>query len=85
MVIWGAGEELARHARSTQARLLIEPEHYEGPSTDRVERPTPLGRRARRQVAGMSIAARQALLLIPTREQIARPLDDYVRLVEVLR
>lgn len=85
VVIRGAGEELARHARGTQARLLIDPEHYEGPSTDRVERPTPLGRRARLQVAGLSSAARQALLRTPTREQIVRPLDEYVRLVEALR
>ncbi|MCH8813278.1 MAG: hypothetical protein IID07_15745 [Gemmatimonadetes bacterium] len=51
----------------------------------RIERPTPLGRRARLQLAGLSSAARSALLLTPTREQIVRPLDDYVRMVEALR
>ena len=33
-------------------------------------------------MAGLSSAARQALLSTPTREQIVRPLDEYVRLVE---
>ena len=85
VVIRGAGEELARHARGTQARLLIDPGHYEGPSTDRIERPTPLGRRARLQLAGLSSASRSALVLTPANERIVRPLDDYVRLVEALR
>ena len=85
VVIRGAGDELARHARGTQARLLIDPGHYDGPSTDRIERPTPLGHRARLQLAGLSSAARSALLLTPTREQIVRPLDEYARLVEALR
>ena len=85
VVVRGAGEEIARHARGTQARLLLDPEHYEGPSTDRVERPSPLGRRAQLQLAGLSSASRSALLLTPTREHIVRPLDDYVRLVEALR
>lgn len=85
VVIRGAGEELARHARGTPARLLLDPAHYEGPSTDRVERPTPLGHRARLQVAGLSGTSHRALLLTPSPEQITRPLDDYVRLVEALR
>ena len=85
VVIRGAGEELARHARGTRARLLIDPGHYEGPSTDRIERPTPLGRRARLQLAGLSSASRSALVLTPARERIVRPLDDYVRLVEALQ
>jgi transposase len=85
VVVRGAGEELARHARGTQVRLLIDPEHYEGPSTDRVERPTPLGQRAQLQVAGLSSASRHSLLMTPDREHIVRPLDDYVRMVEALR
>jgi hypothetical protein len=63
--------------------LLIDPRHYEGESTDRVERPTPLGERARLQMAGLSSASRQALLNAP--EQVARPLDAYVQLVEAHR
>lgn len=85
VVIRGTGNELARHARGTKARLLLNPDHYEGTSTDRVERPTPLGRRARLQVAGLSSPSRHALLQAPTPGQIARPLDDYVRMVEALR
>jgi len=85
VVIRGVGEELARHARGTAARLLIDTEHYEGASTDRVERPTPLGYRAQLQLAGLSSASRHALLLTPGRDQIIRPLQDYVELVEALR
>jgi len=85
VVIRGAGEEVARHARGSLARLLLDPAHYEGSSTDRVERPTPLGHRARLQLAGLSSHSRSALLLAPAREKIVRPLDDYVRLVEALR
>ena len=84
VVVRGGGQELARHARGTQARLLIDPAHYEGPSTDHVERPTPLGRRARLQVAGLSSASRHALLTSPARERLVRPLEDYVRMVEAL-
>jgi transposase len=85
VVIRGEGEQIARHARRTRQRLLIDPEHYEGPSTDRVERPTPLGHRARLQRAGLSSASADSLLLIPDAERIVRPLDDYVALVEALR
>ena len=85
VVIRGAGDELARHARGTPARLLIDPAHYEGPSTDRVERPTPLGQRARLQVAGPLSDSRRALAAAPARERMVRPLEDYVRLVEALR
>jgi len=85
VVIRGVGEEIARHARNTPQRLLIDPRHYEGESTDRVERPTPLGRRARLQIEGLSSPSRQALLEAPEREQVARPLDAYVQLVEALR
>ncbi len=69
----------------TQARLLLDPAHYEGASTDRVERPTPLGQRARLQMAGLSDSARVALLSTPAPEAVARPLEAYARLVEALR
>lgn len=85
VVMWGEGSEIARHARGTRHKLLIDPEHYEGPSTDRVERPTPLGHRARLQMAGLSSASAKSLLLLPDSEHLVRPLDDYVALVEALR
>jgi len=85
VVIRAEGEEVARHARGTRQRLLIDPRHYEGASTDRVERPTPLGQRAQLQMAGLSAPSRQALLAVPERDRITRPLDAYVELVEALR
>lgn len=85
VVVRGAGVELTRHARGTEARLLIDPDHYEGPSTREVERPTPLGKRARLQLGGLSSAARHSLLMTPDRDAIARPIDDYARMVEALR
>jgi hypothetical protein len=85
VAIRGEGAEIARHARGTEQRLLLDPRHYEGASTDRVERPTPLGQRARLQMAGLSSPSRQALLDAAERERIARPLDAYVKFVEALR
>lgn len=84
VVVRAEGEEVARHARGTRARLLLDPAHYEGESTDRVERPTPLGRRARLQMAGLSGAGLDSLLLLDS-GRVTRPLDEYVRLVEALR
>jgi len=83
VVIRGEGREIARHARHTRERLLIDPSHYEGESTDRVIRPTPLGLRGRLQVAGLSGASQRTLLLLP--ERVSRPLDLYVRVVEAAR
>jgi transposase len=85
VVIRGENAELARHARGTRQRLLIDPSHYEGPSTDRVQRPTPLGRRARLQMAGLSSASAETLLVLPDSAHVVRPIDDYVALVEALR
>jgi hypothetical protein len=85
VVIRAEGAEIARHPRHTPERLLIEPDHYEGVSTDRVERPTPLGRRGRLQMAGLSSPSRRALAHLPAHDQVRRPLDAYVQLVEALR
>ena len=74
VVVRGAGEEIARYARGTRARLLIDPDHYEGPSNREVERPTPLGRRARLQLAGLSSASR-ALAVEDTGQRGDRPPD----------
>jgi hypothetical protein len=38
------GRIIATHPRHTPARLVIDPAHYEGPSTARVLAPAPLGR-----------------------------------------
>jgi hypothetical protein len=76
VVILGEGQELARHPRGTARRLVLEPAHYEGPSTPTVVRPTPLGARARLQLAGVGL---------PTPATVARPLSAYVALVEEAR
>lgn len=79
------GQEIARHDRRSQARLTIDPLHYEGASTERVVRPTPLGRRARLEMAGLSSPSRRMVLGLPVPERISRPMDAYVQLVEALR
>jgi hypothetical protein len=71
--LWADGKVLCEHPRRTRSRLLIDPAHYGGPSTDRIEAPVPLGKMGRRLE---EIAA-----LVP--EQ--RPLDLYAALAEVAR
>src|SRR5690606_18360390 len=51
VIVRAGGEEIARHPRHTAALLVLDPAHFEGSSTDRVLAPTPLGRRARLQLA----------------------------------
>ena len=64
---------MAEHARHTDARLIIDPKHYEGPATERILPPTPLGRMSRRlqEIANMAVAH--------------RPTDLYAVLAEVAR
>lgn len=84
VVVRGGGEEIARHRRGTRALLMLDKSHYGGPSTDRVIRPTPLGRRGRLQVAGLPAGgARMASMLAPE-EGLERPLSEYARLVALL-
>lgn len=64
---------IAVHPRHTPERILIDPAHYDGHSTDRVQAPMPLGRMGRR------LAAIQALP--PDR----RPINLYAALAEVAR
>jgi len=64
---------IAVHPRHTPERLLIDPAHYEGPSTETVAAPMPLGR------MGKKLAELAALP--PER----RPLDLYAALAEVAR
>ncbi len=74
VVIYGAGTEVARHPRHTARRLVLDPAHYDGPSTPTVLAPPPLGRRGRLQLA--------AVPGLPAPAAVARPLTAYVALVE---
>jgi transposase len=83
VVIRSTEGEIARHPRHTRERLILDPAHYEGESTDRVIRPTPLGSRGRLQVAGLSGSFHRSKSLLPIR--VDRPLDVYAQLVEAAR
>lgn len=74
MVCYAEGQEIARHPRATARLLVLEPAHYEGDSTPAVLAPTPLGRRARLQLAALPIG-------LPAPSTVTRPLDTYVELV----
>lgn len=67
------GGIVAEHPRRGRERIVIDPRHYEGNSTDRVQAPVPLGRMGRRLA---EIAA------MPPQH---RPLDLYAALAEVAR
>jgi len=67
------GKVVAEHPRRSRARLLIDPAHYEGPSTDAVQAPVPLGRMGRR--------LQEIAEMVPEK----RPLDLYAALAEVAR
>ena len=84
VVVRGGGEEIARHRRGTQALVLLEKSHYDGRSTDRVIRPTPLGERGRLQVAGLPADGTRAVSALAPQEGLERPLSEYARLVELL-
>ena len=84
VLIRADGREVARHPRKTRELLLLNPDHFEGESTERVVRPTPLGTRGRLQLAGLSSGGRSVLLL-PSVERVRRPLQSYIELVEAAR
>jgi transposase len=71
--VWHQGKVRAEHPRKTQARLLIEPSHYDGPGDERVMPPVPLGAMGRRL---------QEIYDMPVER---RPLDLYAALAEVAR
>jgi hypothetical protein len=71
--VWAEGTVVAEHPRRTRARVVFDPRHYEGPSTERVEAPTPLGRMGRR--------LQELLAMAPER----RPIDLYAALAEAAR
>jgi len=64
---------VARHPRHSERRLVLDPAHYEGESTEEVLAPTPLGRMGRR------------LQEIALMEPEQRPLDFYAAFAEVAR
>lgn len=41
--MWTEGACSAEHPRGSRARILLDPRHYEGPSTERVQAPALLG------------------------------------------
>jgi hypothetical protein len=84
VVVHADGREIARHARRTAARLLLEPAHFEGESTERVLRPTPLGRRAQLQVRGLSSPSRARLAEVPPVRTLSRAMAFYAEAVEAL-
>lgn len=67
------GRVVAEHPRHTDARLVLASDHYEGPDTERVKAPTPLGRLGRRL---------QELASMPVEQ---RPVDLYADLAEAVR
>ena len=76
VVVWAEGQAIARHPRRTRRTLVLEAGHYDGASTRAVSAPTPLGRRARLQ-----LAARPHTALLPAPEAVARPLTQYLTLL----
>lgn len=67
------GAVVAQYPRHSQERILIDPRCYEGPDTERVLSPKPLGKMARKL---------QELAQMPPQE---RPIDLYAALAEVAR
>jgi transposase len=71
--VWAEGQIVASHPRSTRSRLVLDPAHYEGESTERVLAPVPLGRMGRRL---------QELWALPPER---RPIDYYTACAGVAR
>jgi hypothetical protein len=71
--MWAEGGIVASHPRHTRARLVVDPRHYEGPDTERVLAPVPLGRMGRRM--------QEILAMAPER----RPIDQYAAYAGVAR
>lgn len=71
--IWHEAQIIAVHERRSEARLVIDPRHYEGRTTDRVQAPPPLGRLGRR------------MLELASEPVAHRSIDYYHALAEVAR
>jgi transposase len=67
------GARMASHRRYTEERIVIDATHYEGPASEDVLPPAPLGRMGRRLAELTALAPEQ------------RPLDLYAALAEVAR
>jgi len=67
------GRVIASHPRHTETRLVLDPAHFEGPSTETVIAPPPLGRMGERLQAIAALAPEH------------RPVDLYAALAEVAR
>jgi len=75
--IYRRGERIARFPRHTDCRLLVDQAHYDGPSSERIIAPAPLGRMARQLVLPRSWELPN--MVVPTRR-----LEQYQRVVEAL-
>jgi transposase len=71
--VWAECQVVAEHPRHSRERILLDPTHYEGPSTDRVAAPVPLGRMGQRLQEIWTLTPEQ------------RPIDLYAALAEVAR
>src|SRR4051794_18380178 len=64
---------IATHPRATAARLVIDQAHYDGPSTERVLAPSPLGRLGSKiQDLALSPVARHSMDLYAALAEVAR-------------
>lgn len=71
--IYHQAGRVAVHPRATAERIVLDPRHYEGESSEAVQAPAPLGRMGRRLAELSALAPEQ------------RPLDLYAALAEVAR
>lgn len=71
--VYSEGQVVAEHPRYGRERIVIDPAHYEGASTDSVQAPMPLGRMGRRL---------QEIQAMPPEQ---RPMGLYAALAEAAR
>jgi len=77
--IFADGQCIAEFPRGTACRELIDQDHYEGPSTDHVIAPTPLGE------WGQAHVARRSWELADASSQSERSIEHYQHLLEMNR
>jgi hypothetical protein len=71
--VWADGRVVAAHPRGTAARNVFDFAHWEGPDTDRVLAPAPLGKMGRRMQEILAMRPEQ------------RPIDQYAAYAEAAR